>query len=205
MVRSFLRLTLLSLGNPKISALNLIGALMRHRPSLYTRPTVLITSRFPFPLSEEGIFFFNVNKSWCLRLDCQGHNARKKNEMPQNWRTLTCFQSQRSGGAGNRCGFVQNTTSPALWCSWREWWSHWSEYANTSRLKEARSPPKPNIELGLGFFSIPFFISHLCCSSLGCVTGFFVPMSCKNTEYLKLLFVLGFLVSFTCDINSTYE
>lgn len=47
-------------------------------------------------------FFFNVNKQCCLRLDCQGQKARKKKaEMPQNWRTLTCFQSRHSGGEGN--------------------------------------------------------------------------------------------------------
>lgn len=57
MVRSLQKLPLLSLGKPKVSALNLIGELMRHRLSLYARPTVLITSRFPFPLSKEGIFF----------------------------------------------------------------------------------------------------------------------------------------------------
>lgn len=82
---------------------------------------------------------------------------------------------------------------------------HRLQYPNTSALKEARSPPIPNIELGLGYsFPTRFFISHLCCSSLGCVTAFFVPASCRIVGYLRL-FVLRFLGCFTSDINSIYH
>lgn len=105
-------------------------------------------------------------------------------------------------GCGSLCfgfGFVTNSPSSA------SGWSHGLGYPNISALKEAWSPPNPNIELGPGYsFSTFFFISHLCCSSLGCVTAFFVPTSCRSVGCLRL-FVLRFLGCFTWDINSIYH
>lgn len=86
-----------------------------------------------------------------------------------------------------------------------ERWSHRLEYPNTSALKAARSPPNTNIEFSPGYsFSTFLFTSRLCCSSLGCVTAFFVPTPCRSLGCLRL-FVLRYLGCFTWDINSIYH
>lgn len=127
---------------------------------------------------------------------------RKKSWNCPSWRPLRCSQS----GHCVQVTLLFLVLSQILQALPRgDWWSHRPEYPNTSALKEAWSPPSPNIQLGLGcYFSAFFFISHLCCSSLGCVTDFFVPMSCRSVGCLRLV-VPRFLGSFTWDINSVYH